>query len=78
MNREEFEVIMPYISDDLVSVIAKNKKISEIDAIKMLYSSKLYSMLEDEENKVWQYSTQMLYSLFEQEQKNGKIIFPDV
>ena len=48
MNREKFEVIMPYISDDLVSVIAKNKKISEIDAIKMLYSSKLYSMLEDE------------------------------
>jgi len=36
----------------------------------MLYSSKLYATLEKEETKAWQYSTQMLYSLFEQEEKN--------
>ena len=38
----------------------------------------LYQALEKEETKVWQYSTHMLYSLFEQEEKNGDIQFPDV
>ena len=35
-------------------------------------------VLEKEETKVWQYSTQMLYSLFEQEEQTGMIRFPDV
>ena len=78
MGREQFVAIMPYISTDLVSLIVKTQHISEEDAIKKLYSSKLYAALENEETKVWQYSTQMLYSLFEQEEKNGDIQFPDV
>jgi len=43
-----------------------------------LYNSKLYAILEQEETKVWQYSTEMLYSLFEQEEEMGKVEFPDV
>lgn len=78
MGREQFIAMMPYISTDLVSLISKKQNISEEEAIKKLYSSKLYAILENEETKVWQYSTQMLYSLFEQEQKNGTIRFPDV
>ena len=51
---------------------------SVAEAIKKLYASKLYATLENEETKVWQYSTQMLYALLEQEEKNGDIQFPDV
>ena len=58
--------------------IAKKKNISENDAITKLYNSKLYATLEQEDTKVWQYSTDMLYLLFEQEEKTGKIEFPDV
>ena len=78
MGQEQFIAMMPYICTDLVSVIAENQNISEEEAIKKLYSSKLYAALEKEETKVWQYSTQMLYSLFEQEEKKGDIQFPDV
>ncbi len=78
MGQEQFTAIMPYISSDLVSLIAKKQNISEEDAIKKLFSSKLYAALENEATKVWNYSTHMLYSLFEQEQKNGNIQFPDV
>ena len=38
----------------------------------------MYATLEQEDTKVWQYSTDMLYLLFEQEEKTGKIEFPDV
>lgn len=78
MGQEQFVAIMPYICADLVAVIAEKQKISHKEAIIKLYNSKLYSELESEETKLWQYSTQMLYSLFEQEVKNGTIQFPDV
>ncbi len=73
MGQEQFAAIMPYISADLVGMIAKKKNISENDAI-----TKLYATLEQEDTKVWHYSTDMLYLLFEQEEKTGKIEFPDV
>ena len=78
MNQEQFTAIMPYISANLVAMIAKEKNLSEEEAVKKLYSSKLYALLEDEETKVWHYSTKMLYSLLEQEEQTGDIVFPDV
>lgn len=78
MGQEQFAAMMPYISADLVAMIANKQDISNEEAISKLYASKLYEALENEETKVWQYSTQMLYSLFEQEEKNGTIQFPDV
>jgi len=75
---ERFNVLMPAIVADFVQYTAEQRGISEIDAIRMLYSSKLYAMLEREETKLWYYSTPMLYSLLEQELNTGHIIFPDV
>ena len=54
------------------------KNISENAAITKLFNSELYAILEQEDTKVWHYSTHMLYSLLEQEEKTGKIEFPDV
>ena len=78
MSQEQFAAMMPYISADLVAMIAQKQNISHENAIKKLYASQLYAALENEETKVWQYSTQMLYALFEQEEKTGTIQFPDV
>ena len=78
MSQEQFAAMMPYISTDLVAMIAEKQNISHEEAIKELYASKLYAALEKEETKVWQYSTQMLYSLFKQEKQTGTILFPDV
>lgn len=78
MGQEQFAAIMPYISADLVKMIADKENIPQEEAIKKLYVSQLYAILEREETKVWQYSTQMLYSLFRQEEETGRIVFPDV
>lgn len=78
MGQEQFAAIMPYISADLVALIAEKQNIEEEEAISKLYGSKLYAALEKEETKVWQYSTPMLYSLFEQEMLSGNIEFPDI
>lgn len=78
MGQEQFAAMMPYISADLVAMISDKQNITHEEAITKLYASKLYEALENEGTKVWQYSTQMLYSLFEQEEKTGTIQFPDV
>ena len=78
MGQEQFIAMMPYISADLMEKIAKSQQISENEARAKLYASKLYADLEKEETKVWQYSTDMLYLLFEQEEQTGNIRYPDV
>ena len=78
MGHEQFVAIMPYISADLVNMIVQKQNITEEDALNKLYSSRLYGLLEKEETKVWQYSTDMLYSLFVKEEQTGSLVFPDV
>lgn len=78
MSKEQFEALIPYISADLISLIAEKENISHDDAILKLYGSRLYELLENEETKIWQYSSHMLYSLLKQEEESGTIIFPDV
>lgn len=78
MSQEQFSAIMPYISTDLVTMISEKESISGEEAMKKLYGSQLYAMLEQEDTKVWQYSTHMLYALYQQEQKTGTIQFPEV
>ena len=78
MGQEQFHSMMPVISADIVGMIAAKRGVTENEAIRLLYASKLYEALEQEENKLWQYSTPMLYSLLEQEWKTGMIQYPDV
>lgn len=78
MRLEQFHALMPIISADVIAMIEKKRGVSEEEAIRLLYASKLYEALENEETKVWHYSTPMLYALLEQEWENGTICYPDV
>ena len=50
----------------------------ELDGLRKLYASNLYELMEREETKIWQYSTEKLYELFLEESSTGKISFPQV
>lgn len=78
MSQETFNAMLPIISADLVYTISAKQNVAETEAILLLYASELYAALEQEETKLWQYSTPMLYALLEQEWKTGTICFPDV
>ena len=47
MSKEQFEALIPYISADLIKLIADKENIPHDDAILKLYSSKLYELLEE-------------------------------
>ena len=78
MNSRSFETLLYGITANVVAKIMELNGWAEDEAMERFTQSKLYTFLEKEETKVWQYSTRMLYSLFEQEEKTGTILFPDV
>lgn len=73
----EFQAVLQIISSRLVQMIAKEMRISDRQALTLLYSSILYEKLEREETKVWHLSVPTLFELFIEEQETGKIIFPE-
>ena len=72
----EFKATLQMLIPMLLQVIIENMKISAIDAVKLLYVSKLYEKLEIEETKLWHLSPLALYEVLEMEIKTGKITFP--
>lgn len=78
MEKSKFDAVFPIICSALVEKIVDELSLSDKDGVTTLYSSYLYEMLEREETKVWQYSTEKLFELFLEERNNGKITFPQM
>ena len=77
MNERSYETLLYSITANTVNKIMELNGWSEIEAIERFTSSKLYSYLEKEETKVWQYSALMLAQLFNDE-RSGRLSLPEV
>jgi hypothetical protein len=74
---KEFQAVLQVIVSGLTQMIVKRQDVFDLEALRLLYSSKLYEKLEQEETKVWHLSVPTLFSLFVEEQETGKITFPE-
>jgi len=72
----EFEAILPLKVEGIIEQLIEKRKMLLQDALEYLYSSQLYALLEQEETKMWYYSSQMLLYLLENEKKTGKLKLP--
>lgn len=77
MNERSYETLLYSITANTVNKIMELNGWSENEAIERFTSSKLYSYLEKEETKVWQYSALMLAQLFNDE-RSGRLSLPEV
>ena len=77
MNKAKFDALLPFIVTALIKKIINYKKLSEDEAFTRLYNSMLYSYLEDEETKVWHYSADKLFLLFDEEITTGSLKLPE-
>ncbi len=77
MKINEFDSILPFKIQDLVSLIIETKKINFEEAVQFLYESKLYEALSDEQTKLWHLSSEKLLDMLLIEETTGKLIFPD-
>ena len=77
MEKKMFELVLQTISSGLVAKIIEETRLDEDAAMEKLYSSALYSALEQENTKVWHYSVPKLYELLENETKTGRLVLPE-
>lgn len=77
MNERSFETLLYSITASVVAKIMELNNWTENEAMERFTMSKLYSYLEKEETKVWQYSSLMLAQLFNEE-RAGRLSLPEV
>ena len=77
IENNQFEMVLQTISTELVAKIITETGLDEDTAMEKLYSSALYSALENEETKVWHYSVAKLYELWNNEIKTERLTLPE-
>ncbi|MCL1836096.1 MAG: hypothetical protein FWG46_00965 [Treponema sp.] len=77
MDKAKFEAILPIIVTALMQKIIERKGMSQDEAFSRLYGSQLYFLLDDERTKVWHYSAEKLFQLFEEELNTGTFELPE-
>ena len=77
MNERSYETLLYSITFNVVNRLMEINNWSEDEALERFTSSKIYTYLEKEETKVWQYSSFMLTELFNEE-RSGRLALPEV
>ena len=69
--------VIAMITPGIISLLMENRALSLDEAADLLYNSRLYKILEDEETKMWRLGYPLLYDLLEEELTTGSITFPE-
>lgn len=77
MDKAKFNAVFPIIIASLADKIINKSNMPEDKAIEELYTSLLYSSIENQETKVWQYGTEKLYDLYKMEKENCRLELPE-
>ena len=77
MELKKFEAMLTLIVPKVIGSITREYGLDEVTAAKAFYESKVYSLLEQEDTKLWHLSPLTLFNMFQEEQKSGNITFPE-
>lgn len=69
ITQENVHLFIPLKAAKVTEMIVKKKNISWEEALLEFYSSKVYSILEKEDTKLWYEGPSYLYTVLEREQK---------
>ena len=76
-NQENLNVVLTFITPGIIQLLMNNRNVTAEAASMLLYNSRLYRLLEDEETKLWRLSYPILYDMLEEELTTGEISFPE-
>lgn len=77
MSKDRFAAILPMITAALTDRIQKVYHLTEDMAIDSLYRTEFYKYLENEKTKVWQYSVDKMFDIYQTEIETGKVELPE-
>mgnify|MGYP003295669707 FL=1 len=65
ITQKNVHLLIPSKLSWMANMLAEDRDISIVEAMKILYSSEVYSRLEDESTKVWHLGPVALYEEFQ-------------
>ena len=77
MSEGKFSALLSVIVPPVVELIAERKGIPETAATESFYRSTVYARLSDETSKLWHYSAETLYTMYDVEVSGREIEFPE-
>ena len=77
MDKKRFEAMLVLLVPQVIHLIIENYPYDEVTASKEFYESKVYSLLEQEDTKLWHLSALTLFNMFDEEKKTGTFTFPE-
>ena len=77
MNESKFSAILSVIVPPVVGLIAGRKGMSEAGAAEAFYRSRVYARLSNESSKLWHYSAETLFSMYDAEAAGREIEYPE-
>ena len=77
MEQKKFEAMLVLIVPKIIALIVQNQGIDEVSASRKFYESRVYSLLEEEDTKLWHLSPLTLFHMYDEEVNTGNITFPE-
>lgn len=77
MADKKFEAILTLLVPQIVNLICENYLLDEMTASREFYESKVYSLLEQEDTKLWHFSPLTLFNMFDEEKRTGDFQMPE-
>ena len=77
MEKKKFEAMLVLLVPQVIHLITENYPYDEVTASKEFYESTVYSLLEQEDTKLWHLSALTLFNMFDEEKKTGTFTFPE-
>ena len=77
MEQKKFEAMLVLIVPKIIALVVQNYGIDEVTASRKFYESKVYSLLEEEDTKLWHLSPLTLFHMYDEEVNTGNITFPE-
>lgn len=77
MADKKFEAILTLLVSQVVQLICENYPVDEIAASREFYESNVYSLLEQEDTKLWHFSPLTLFNMYNEEKKVGNFEIPE-
>lgn len=77
MADKKFEAILTLLVPQVINLICENYPLDEMTASKEFYESKVYSLLEQEDTKLWHFSPLTLFNMFDEERMTGDFQMPE-
>lgn len=77
MADKKFEAILTLLVPQVINLICENYPLDEMTASREFYESKVYSLLEQEDTKLWHFSPLTLFNMFDEEKRTGDFQMPE-